>query len=76
MKNCARTARARRLDDKVREGRRAALQKKLAALRARKADGKLSAEEEKQLEHLERASKLMREHPLSDKTAPVPAGKN
>jgi len=55
------------VDEKVLEQRRAALLKKLAELRAQKAEGKLSPEDEKRLVELERAEKIMQAHPLPKK---------
>lgn len=55
------------VDEKVLEQRRAALLKKLAELRARKAEGKLSPEDEKRLVELERAEKIMQTRPLPKK---------
>lgn len=55
------------VDEKVRAQRRAALEQKLEALRARKAAGSLSPEEQKLLERLEQAKRL-----LDGQTAPMP----
>jgi hypothetical protein len=57
------------VDEKVREQRRAALLKKLSEMRALKAEGKLSPEDEKRLEQLERVEKLMQTQPAPGKPA-------
>jgi hypothetical protein len=63
------------VDENAREKRRADLEKKLAELRTRKAEGKLSPEDEKRLEHLERAEKIMQANPPPAKPAEKPAEK-
>jgi len=63
------------VDQKAREQRRAALQKKLAELRAQKAEGKLSPEDAKRLEQLERFDQVMKTNPPPTKPITSPAGK-
>ena len=53
----------------IAEQRRANMKARLEALRARKAEGKLSEQEEKLLERMERANKLLEEHSLPPKPA-------
>jgi 3-dehydroquinate dehydratase len=56
------------VEDKVREEHRTALQQKLVTLRAKKANGTLSAEEEKQLDRLEQASRSWQKQGSPDKS--------
>lgn len=64
------------VDEKAREQRRAALQKKLAELRAKKAEGKLTPQDEKRLEQLEKADLIMKAHPPTDKSAEKPTAES
>lgn len=72
-------AKAAPSDREVAEQRRAKIRERLEVLRAKKAEGKLSEQEEKLLERMERANKLMEEHPLPpkpvEKAADQPADK-
>jgi len=60
-------------ESQITEQRRAKLKERLEALRAKQTEGKLSEQDEKLLERLERANKLMEEHPLPPKPAVKPA---
>ena len=60
---------------RVAEQRRAKLKERLETSRAKRAEGKLSTEEEQPLERLEAAMRFMRAHLLPDKAATAPAEK-